>query len=71
MVETDILFLLTLRKIETQTLGRGVSNLKFLQNIYKMAAIFQFFHNGQYQYSVSINTWKTRNLNFGGGVSVN
>ena len=44
MAETDILFLSTLRKPETQTLG-GVSNLKFLHvtHIYKMAAIFQFF----------------------------
>ena len=47
MANTDILFLLTLRKPETQTYG-GVSNLKFFRtiDINEMAAIFQFFHNG-------------------------
>ena len=47
MADTDIPFPLTLRKPETQTLG-GVGNLKFFHtmDINKMAAIFQFFHNG-------------------------
>ena len=31
-----------------------------------MAAIFQFFHTGQHWYSVSVNTPKTRDPNFGG-----
>ena len=31
-----------------------------------MAAIFQFFHNDQCWYSVSVNTQKTGDLNFGG-----
>ena len=47
MANTDILFLLTLGKPETQTFG-GVSNLKFFRtmiDINEMAAIFQFFHN--------------------------
>ena len=35
-------------------------------NINKMAAIFQFFYNGQRWYSVSVNTRKTRDPNFGG-----
>ena len=44
MADAGILFLLTLRKPETQTLG-GVSNLKFfcMIDIDEMAAIFQFF----------------------------
>ena len=49
MADADILFLLTLRKLETQTLGE-VGNLKFFCtiDIYEMVAIFQFFHNGQH-----------------------
>ena len=49
MADSDILFPLTLRKLETQALG-GVSNLKFFHtiNINEKAAIFQFFHNGQW-----------------------
>ena len=31
-----------------------------------MAAIFQFFHNGQHWYSISVNTWKTKDPNFWG-----
>ena len=49
MANADILFLLTLDKPETQTLGGGgFGNLKFfcIIDIYIMAAIFQFFHNG-------------------------
>ena len=47
MADSDIPFLSTLGKPETQTLG-GVGILKFFRtiNINKMAAIFQFFHNG-------------------------
>ena len=58
-----------IRKLETQTLG-GVGNLKFFCtiNIKEMAAILQFFHNGWCWYSVSINTWKTGDPNFGGSV---
>ena len=37
-------------------------------NIYKMAAIFQFFHNGQHWYSISVDTQKTGDSNFGGSV---
>ena len=33
-----------------------------------MAALFQFFHNGQCWYSISIDTQKTRDPNFGGSV---
>ena len=45
----------------------GVSNLKFFHmiNIKEMAAIFQFFHNGWWSYSISIDTQKTRDPNFG------
>ena len=32
-----------------------------------MGAIFQFFHNGQHWYSVSVDTQKTRDQNFWGG----
>ena len=51
MTDTDILFPLTLGKLETQTLRvRGFGNLKFFHmiDINEMAAIFQFFHNGQH-----------------------
>ena len=46
----------------------GVGNLIFFStiDINKMAAIFQLFHNGWHWYSVSINTRKTRDPNFGG-----
>ena len=49
MADAYILFLSTLRKSETQTLG-GLSNWKFFRTIdvKEMAAIFQFFHNGQH-----------------------
>ena len=55
MADTDdIPFPLTLRELETKSLGEGgegegVSNLKFFHviDIYKMVVIFQFFHNGQ------------------------
>ena len=55
------------RKTRDPNFG-GVSNLKFFCtiNIKEMAAIFQFFHNGQHWYSVSINTQKTGDPNFGG-----
>ena len=67
MAQTDIPFLLTPRKPETQTLG-GICNLKFFHtiDINEMRAIFQFFHNGWCWYSVSVNTQKTRDPNFGG-----
>ena len=49
MADSDIPFLLTPGKPDTQTLGGGggVGNLKIFQmiNIYEMVAIFQFFHN--------------------------
>ena len=63
MADTDIPFPLTLRKLETQTLG-GVGNLKFFHmiNIEEMAAIFQFFHNAWHWYS--IDTGKTGDTNF-------
>ena len=60
-------------KPETQTLvgGRGVSNLTFFytMHIYEIAAIVLIFHNCQHQYSISINTQKTRDPTGGGGVS--
>ena len=67
MVNPDILFPLTLGKLETQTWG-GVSNLKIFHmiEIKEMAAIFQFFHNGWCWYSVSIDTQKTGDPKFGG-----
>ena len=51
MANADIPCLLTLRKPEIQTLGGSVIWI-FLHttHIYKMATIFQFFHNGQHQY---------------------
>ena len=68
MVDADIPFPSTLGKLETQTFGGG-GNLKFFHMIYinKMAAIFQFFHNGQHWYSISVDTQKTRHPNFGEG----
>ena len=64
MANIDILFPLTLGKPDTQTLG----NLKFFHtiNIYKMVVILHFFHNSQCWYSVSIDTEKTGDPNFGG-----
>ena len=69
MADADIPFLLTHGKLETQTLG-GVSNWKSFRtiDIKEMAAIFQFFHNGWHLYSVSVNTWKTGDPNFGRSV---
>ena len=51
-------------------LWQGVSNLKIFHmiNINKMRAIFQFFHNGWCWYSISVDTQKTRDPNFGGSV---
>ena len=45
----------------------GVGNLTFFHmiDINKMAAIFQFFHNGQHWYSISINTQKIRDPKIG------
>ena len=47
MAHADIPFLLILGKPETQIL-RGASSFNFFHiiDIYKMATIFQFFHNG-------------------------
>ena len=44
----------------------GIGNLKsfYTMNIYEMAAIFWFFHNGWCWYSVSIVTQKIRDKNF-------
>ena len=69
MANADILFPSTLGKPETQTFG-GVSNLKFFHtiDINEIAVIFQFFHNGWCWYSISIDTQKTRDPNFGGSV---
>ena len=66
MADADILFPSTFGKLETQTLG--VSNLKIFHmiDIYKMVVIFQFFHNGQHCYFISLNTQKTGDPNFGG-----
>ena len=67
MADVDIPFLLTLGKPETQTLG-GVGNWNFFRtiDIKEMADIFQFFHNGQHWYSISVDTQKTGVPNFGG-----
>ena len=35
-------------------------------DIKKMAAIFQFFHNGRHWYSISVDTQKTGDPNFKG-----
>ena len=45
--------------------------MKFFHTMhtYKMESIFHFFHNGQDQYSISVDTQKTRDSNLGGGVS--
>ena len=66
MADTDIPFLSTLGKPEIET--RGVSNLKFFYtiDIKEMAAIFQIFHNDKHWYSISVNTRKTGDANFGG-----
>ena len=37
-----------------------------MMHIYELMAIFQFFHNGQCGYSISADTWKTGDPNFGG-----
>ena len=47
MVNTDIPFLLTLRKLETQTFEGLVIFQNFMYDAYLWnLAIFQFFHNG-------------------------
>ena len=60
MANTDIPFLLTLRKPETQTLG-GVGNLKFFctMHIYEMAAIFLSPHHFIFG---SVSTFKYDNV---------
>ena len=66
----DIPFPSTHRKENQKPKLGGVSNLKFFCkiDINKMAAIFQFFHNGQHWYSISVNTRKTGDPNFGESV---
>ena len=47
MADTDIPFLLTLRKRETQTLeGSVIGNFSVRSILKEMAAIFQCSHNG-------------------------
>ena len=43
------------------------SNLTFFHtiDIYEMVAIFQYFHNGQWSYAISIDTRKTGDPKFG------
>ena len=67
MADTDIPFPLTLRKMETQTLG-GLGNLKFFCtiNIYEMAAIFQFFIMADTDISFPSTLRKPGTQNFGG-----
>ena len=59
MASADIPFLF--QKTGDPNFG-GVGNLIFfcMIDIYKMAVIFQFFHNGQHRYSISVDTQKTR-----------
>ena len=66
MADADILFLLTLGKLETQTLGGSVIwNFFHMIDIYKMAAIFKFFIISII--SISVDTQKTGDPNLGGG----
>ena len=53
--------------------GGGSVILTFFHtmHIYKILAIFQFFHNSHCLYSISINTQKTRDANFGGISNLN
>ena len=68
MANADIPFPLTLVKLETQTLGGGVSNLKFfcMIDINKMAAIFNFFIMVDADILFPSTLRKTGSPNFGG-----
>ena len=57
MSDTDILFLPTLGKPETQTFG-GVGYLKFfcMMHIYEMAASFRFCHNADIPHQIKLET---------------
>ena len=48
MASADISFPSTLWKLEIQTLGGHKCEFFYTIDIYKMAAIFEFFHNGRY-----------------------
>ena len=68
MANTNILFPSTSKqKTRDPKLWRQVRNLKIfrMMHIYKMAAIFRNFYNGQWQYSVSIDTQKPESQSFG------
>ena len=64
MADTDMSFSLIFRKLETQTFDGQYFFCTI--NIYVMAVIFQFFHNGQCWYFISVDPPKTRDPNFGG-----
>ena len=66
----DIPFPSTHRKENQRPKLWWVSNLKIFHtiDINEMAAFFQFFHNGQHWYFISISTRKTGDPNFGGSV---
>ena len=61
MADTNFPFLSTLEKPETQTLG-GVGNCDFCSrtHFWGVRGTFLIFHNGQHQFSISINTSKNR-----------
>ena len=67
VTNANIPFPLTHGKPENQTFGVGHLEFFCTIDINEMIAIFQFFHNGQCWYSISINTWKTGDPSFGGG----
>ena len=61
MDNTKFSFPSALGKLEDPNF-RGVSNWEFCSRMHfwGVRAIFLIFHNGQHQFSISINTWKTK-----------
>ena len=67
MANTNFPFPWTLGKPETQTLGESVIGSFTLGCIFgELSAIFPIFHNGQHQFSISMDTQKAGDPNFRG-----
>ena len=64
MANTNFLFLLTLGKPETQTLGGSVIGSFTLGCVFTSYSHFTIFRNGRHQFSISVGTWKTGDPNF-------
>ena len=57
MADTNFLFLLTLGKPETQTLGGSVIGSFALGHVFgELQPLFPIFHDGWHQFSISIDT---------------